>query len=306
VDIKIRRAGSGLIVETAKYRYAIDKASGVSADYHIISHAHSDHLPRNALGKLVASRETYELAVKKGIKMGRLVENIDNITLIDSGHILGSKAALIEDRILYTGDLNIRSRLFLEGFRPREAEILIIEATYGDPKYKFDSFNELAKSANSLIMELLRKNINVLAIGYSLGKAQILTQLLDWYNNLYVSNSVYKYNEAYRKLGVKLNSRYERWNQDVEEPFILIAHSTNKDAKDAIMRYDAIPIYFTGWAVSRSWEDRIGIGLSDHSDFYDLMRVIDRVNPSKIYTIYGQKVRFAKILRSLGYDAESI
>jgi putative mRNA 3-end processing factor len=306
VEPKIRRTGSGLIIKTSKYTYAIDKAAGVSADYHIISHAHSDHIPKVPLGKILASKETYEFALKRGLKGVKHVDSTDAVELIDSGHILGSRAALIEGKILYTGDINIRSRLFLNGFEPVEADILIIESTYGDPKYKFDEFHSLAKSINRLLVELLRNGRSVIAIGYSLGKAQLLTSLLSWYENLYVSRTVYRYNDLYRQLGVELGDNYRLWDMDVNEPFILIAGSYNKDARVAMQNYDAIPIYFTGWAVGRNWEDRIGIGLSDHSDFYDLMRVIDRINPSKVYTMYGYKDRFARILRGLGYNAESI
>jgi putative mRNA 3-end processing factor len=36
------------------------------------------------------------------------------------------------------------------------------------------------------------------------------------------------------------------------------------------------------------------------------MRIVEIVNPEKIFTVYGFAEEFARILRGLGYDAMSI
>jgi putative mRNA 3-end processing factor len=46
--------------------------------------------------------------------------------------------------------------------------------------------------------------------------------------------------------------------------------------------------------------------LSNHADFWELMRIVEIVNPEKIFTVYGFAEEFARILRGLGYDAMSI
>ncbi len=304
MSIKVLRAGRGLIIKSNKYTYAIDAANGRYVDYHFISHAHSDHLPSRVLGKIVASKETLSLSLGKNFLCGE-PEKASTIELIDSGHILGSRAALIENRILYTGDFNIRTRLFLRGFEPPEAEILIIEATYGDPRFKFDPFTQLSRYINNLLTDLLSTGHNILALGYSLGKSQILTKMFSWYENVYVSSVVEKYNYIYQKLGVDLG-KYKKWIGKADEPFILIGRLYHRDVKDAVSRYDLVKIEFTGWSVIRKYEDIIGIPLSDHSDFYDLLRIIDRVKPDKIYTFHGYSDKLAAALRHLGYDAESI
>jgi Cft2 family RNA processing exonuclease len=42
--------------------------------------------------------------------------------------------------------------------------------------------------------------------------------------------------------------------------------------------------------------------LSDHADFDELLELVERVHPKKIYTHHGYK-EFADILRARGHDA---
>lgn len=303
LQVKVRKAGGGIIVETNKGIYALDKAEGIRADYHIISHAHSDHVPKLFLGKLVASRETIDF-LKYRVRLPKIAEEHTNIELINSGHILGSRAALIENDILYTGDVNLRSRLFMQGFNPPQAKILIIEATYGDPKFKFDRFDELVNKANEEISELLCQGRNIAAIGYSLGKSQILTKIFSWYEHLYVTRSVNRYNSIYEKFGVNFDVNYKELKGEPKKPFIIIGYTASNEIRIAIKKFGAIPIKFTGWALLKG--NSRDIPISDHADFYDLLRLVDRVNPEKIYVAYGFTNRFAKILKNLGYDAEAL
>jgi Cft2 family RNA processing exonuclease len=43
--------------------------------------------------------------------------------------------------------------------------------------------------------------------------------------------------------------------------------------------------------------------LSDHADFDELLELVERVHPKKIYTHHGYRA-FADILRDRGHDAE--
>lgn len=299
-EVKVEKAGGGVVVKTSKRIYALDKAEGVKADYHIISHAHSDHIPKMPLGKIVASDETIEF-LKDKLKSMKIADKHPEIELINSGHILGSRAALIEGKILYTGDVNLRTRLFINGFNPPQAKILIIEATYGDPRFKFEQFKDLVRKANKEISELLCEGKNIAAIGYSLGKSQILTKMFSWYGNLYVTGIVNRYNNIYERYGINFESNYKELISKPKEPFIIIGYNTSSEVKKAIQHFKAIPIKFTGWAILR--KNSRDIPISDHADFYDLLRIVDKVNPEKIYVAYGFTNKFAKILKNLGYDA---
>ena len=303
--IDIKKAGSGLIVRVGDKRYAIDKVpSSAAADVYLVSHAHIDHLPRIQTGLVVASRETIELASERGYKYLKYTDEYRDIELIDSGHILGSKSFLINGKILYTGDVNLHDRLFLKGFKPIEADILIIEATYGHPKYIFGDFNKLAERLLMLTSTLLLQGKSVILKAYPLGKLQLLIKLLDITKNIYVSKEVYRFNKVYRKLGY-LDYTGRLWSNNLEEPFILLCSRSEYDLISTVKNeYNAVEILLSGWAINI--EDDFGIPMSDHADFSDLLNIIEAVNPKKIYTIYGYSSYLASYLRKLGYDAEEL
>ncbi len=301
----IRRVGNGVVIDTYNKRIAIDKVpKNVSADLYLVSHAHTDHLPPGGNMKVLASNETIELAKLRGYKY--IADNGDkyrDIELIDNGHILGSKAFLINGNILYTGDINIYDREFLKGFRPPQADILIIEATYGLRKYIFGEYNKLLDKLIQKVYKSLVNGVNTILEAYPLGKTQLLTNIFKDYENLYVSKSVYNYNKAYQKLGYMKETKYKIYNeQNIIEPILLIKSNTSKiDLKKFRLRTKIIRL--TGWMVGR--EDK-GLPLSDHADYPNLLRVVDKVAPKKIYTIFGYSKYFANELNRLGYDAESL
>ena len=63
----------------------------------------------------------------------------------------------------------------------------------------------------------------------------------------------------------------------------------------------------SGWALRPGAIYSYGVDhalpLSDHADFDELLELIDRVSPRKIYTHHGFK-SFAERLRMMGLDAE--
>src|SRR6185369_523996 len=66
----------------------------------------------------------------------------------------------------------------------------------------------------------------------------------------------------------------------------------------------------TGWAVDPNARYRYqcdaAFPLSDHADFPDLLELVKRVRPKKVYTLHGFASDFAQTLRDLGYDAQSL
>ena len=299
--MEIKKIGDGILVNYRGKRYAIDKIpKRVTADYYLISHAHIDHLPSIRNTRVVASEETIKLAEIRGYKYIKEKDReIKDIECINSGHILGSKAFLIDGKILYTGDINIQNRLFLNGFNPPQAEILLIEATYGDKKYVFGEFHSLVDKLFYKISKILLVGRNIFIQAYPLGKTQLITEILNWYPKTYISPHVYRFNKIYCKYG-KLKNVGKKWNGYPEEPFILIGG--NGDYK-LVEKYKPVSIRLSGWMVLNQVK---GIPISDHADFYDLIRTVDKVSPSKIYTVYGFANKFAEHLKKYGYDAEPL
>ncbi|RLG60573.1 hypothetical protein DRN86_02170, partial [Candidatus Geothermarchaeota archaeon] len=203
-ELRISRIGRGLVLEFKDKKYAIDDVSIGSFDYHFISHAHWDHLPKRICGKILASEETLRFAVERGMRMVKVDRSPSHAELLNSGHILGSSALLIDDKILYTGDVCLRDRFFLRGFKPIKVEILIIEATYGKSNYLFGDIGRIIDESFKYLLNALATGKNVVVTGYPLGKGQILTKLLNWFDNLIVHDEVERFNKLYSEFGIDL------------------------------------------------------------------------------------------------------
>jgi DNA ligase 1 len=66
----------------------------------------------------------------------------------------------------------------------------------------------------------------------------------------------------------------------------------------------------TGWAVDPGCRFRYradaAFPLSDHADFPDLVELVKRVAPRRVFTLHGFAADFAAHLRTLGFDARAL
>ena len=162
------------------------------------------------------------------------------------------------------------------------------------------------------------RGIPVILMGYSLGKAQVLTSLFGAWKPLIIHDEIFKFNQMYKQFGVSLEDSTPL--SDAIElglldkgPWIMIHPLTNgKHSKISHYRekYGAITIGFSGWAINRNYRNMMNldyvIPFSDHCDHSELLEVVKQCNPSKIYTFHGFQEEFANYLVKLGYDAESV
>ena len=147
----------------------------------VVSHAHGDHLVDTA-SEIVASELTAALASVRQSECDPETITHPAVDLIPAGHIAGSRAVLLTDpetdrRYLYTGDCRLSDRLYLDGFDPVDADVLILETTYGDPTYRFPA----PEKTQHRIREWLAQTMDdvVILFGYALGRAQKLQVLLE-------------------------------------------------------------------------------------------------------------------------------
>src|SRR5436305_3137480 len=66
----------------------------------------------------------------------------------------------------------------------------------------------------------------------------------------------------------------------------------------------------TGWAVDPNcrfrYQTDAAFPLSDHADFEELIELVKKVAPKKVYTLHGFAADFAQTLRELGFDAQAL
>jgi putative mRNA 3-end processing factor len=312
-------SGGGIQVEYGSKKYLLDPRRPSHADCTFVSHAHVDHMHRPSKSELVlSSRETRELAAARGYDLGETVESIDGIELLDSGHILGSRALRIEDEIFYTGDASGRSRAFLKRCETKRTRVLIMETTYGSPGYTFPSTAKLVREVNGLIGEMYHRGKPVILMGYPLGKAQLLSYFFSSWDPFFVHESVARINAVHIRHGVRLK---EGRRFDPEEdlrslpqgPWLMIAplsHGRSRVLAHLKKAYGAVLVAFSGWATdpgyAHSMATDYAFPLSDHCDYDELIRLVREVSPEEVYTTHGFAAEFARDLRKIGFAARPL
>jgi len=309
----------GIQVEVGGRRFLLDPSSPRKADYVFVSHAHVDHMHSPSAGeRVISSVETRELALARGYNLGKTVDKAEGVELLDSGHILGSRAILIDDEVYYTGDASGRDRAFLGTCRTKHAKTLIMETTYGTPEYEFPPTAKLVSEVNDLIGDLYHRGKPVVLMGYPLGKAQLLCYFFSSWGPLYIHERVAAMNEVHVRHGVPLREgiRFDP-EKDADKlppgPWLMVAPMTsnrNGFMSQVRKRSGAVTIAFSGWALNGSYARSLGADasfpLSDHCDFPELMKLASSVSPEIVYTTHGFADEFAERLRDQGFTARTL
>ena len=280
---------------------SLDSTAPLQTDIAFISHAHYDHLPRRVSSTVLASNETVELARIRGLPIKSHINKAESLKLIDSGHILGSRALLVDDDLLYTGDFAGRPRAFLSKLISVKCKTLIVEATYGKPGIVFPSVAKVMGAAMDSISRAYELGNGIVLEGYTLGKAQLLNYMFQTWRPIFVHPKIEAVNQIYRKFGVAIPMP-DKVVDDIgglihKGPFVFIA------PMNIHLRSDVPMIKFTGWAHNAS---RSSLPLSDHADFQELITYIKKANPERILTIYGFDRGLAEELRRQGFYAKSV
>ena len=302
---------NGIHIE-ADEKFVADGAAGDAVS--VASHAHMDHA---VSGEVVASELTAKLLAER---TGDRVEAASHgdVELLEAGHILGSRAALIdsgEEKILYTGDVSTRDRAYIDGFEPVDADVLIVESTYGVPAYELPPQEKIRNRIEAWLEETEAPFL----FGYSLGKAQkiqwIAQQVLD--KPIVAHGAVQKMNKVVEKhTDLEFNSRPYGENKDLlrsgDAVFIGPTRFSDTDAVNELVEASGgVKAGFSGWGVQESYRYRGGYDkvfpFSDHCGFQDLVGLVKGVDPDKVYTTHGFDSEFAQHLkREEGYNARAL
>ncbi|WP_435181825.1 mRNA cleavage and polyadenylation specificity factor-like protein [Halorussus sp. AFM4] len=310
-------------------RTFVADASSAVGDVNVVSHAHADHTFSRTPETVVCSAATAALVeARTGKSVPAYREGTDEVTLYPSGHVVGSRAALVEvdgrdradgadRRYLYTGDFSVRDRLYLEGFDPVNADVLVMETTYGEPDYRFPAEDELQAAIRDWLADAPDRPLFL--FGYSLGRAQKLQRLASQATNrrLVVHDAVRTVNDAVES-ATDLSFPAETLAADGGDPLagdevvVLPTHLSRTDwVTDLVERHDGLKAGFSGWAVDESFRYRGGYDvtfpLTDHCDFDELVATVRAVDPEVVYTHHGFDEAFADHLATrYGYDARPL
>lgn len=262
-----------------------------------ISHAHGDHMPKSKRMSVFATPATAALLRARGYKGGLIelpfYEPVDlgraRVTFYPAGHILGSAMTYIESErgtLLYTGDFKSPPAPTSDGFAfPTKVDLLITEATFGLPIYKWEPHDVLFEQIRTFATTTLEDGFTPVFYGYSLGKTQeILHALAPLGLTAQVHRSAYSLCNIYTDFGMDLGS-YEVYNERTVQGKVVVCPQ-GSDIPD--MSRTAM---VSGWAAldsrNRSSGAHAHIPLSDHADYFELMRFIEAVNPNELKVVHS-------------------
>ncbi|WP_394742157.1 MBL fold metallo-hydrolase [Natronococcus roseus] len=297
------RLGDGIRFDLTNGETVVCDGERSSDGIRVLSHAHGDHLYREDPGAVICSDVTAALARtrREDTPLERTTHSA--VDLHDAGHVPGSRATHITDpdgtTYCYTGDCSTRDRFYLEGFDPDavDADVLVIEATYGEPEYVLPP----QETVEAEIVDWLEDTADrpVLLFGYTLGRAQELQLLVNRSSRdrLFVTRATERINAVVEE------------HYDVDFDTRRYRDETELGADDALVRdADAIKAGFSGWAINDSFRYRgdydVTFPLSDHCDFTELVDVVRGVDPDVVYTQHGSAAALATHLETVeGYEA---
>jgi len=282
-----------------------------------VSHAHSDHIAAHK--EVIVSKRTARLMrvrlpgsrIEHALPFGerRSIRTVD-LMLIPAGHIFGSAQCLVfagEKTLLYTGDFKLRPSRSAEHAEWRHADTLVMETTFGVPRYRFPPTKEVIDQMVAFCGETIDAAQVPVLLGYSLGKAQeILCALEGAGLTPMLHGSVYQMTRIYEQLGQSF-CKYVRYNRnDVAGKVLICPPSANRSPMlEKIPRKRVALI--SGWAVDPHAVYRYHVDaafpLSDHADYGDLLRYVELVQPRRVLTLHGFAAAFASDLRARGLEA---
>lgn len=283
-----------------------------------VSHAHSDHTGRHAV--TIATPATLRLmearmgpcegeAVALDFGSERLFDSF-SMKLLPAGHVLGSAQAWIGcdgGTLLYTGDFKLREGITARPAAHCHAETLVMETTYGLPKYVFPPEEEVFAGILKFCIEALEDSRTPVLLGYSLGKAQeILARLGGSGLPVMVHASIARLLPVYEAEGVLLPP-YVAWNAAEAAGHVVICPPGAAGGRSL----GAVPsrrvAMVSGWAMDpgavHRWRCDAAFPLSDHAGYDDLLRHVEAVAPRRVLTLHGFASEFAADLRERGIEA---
>lgn len=287
-----------------------------------VSHAHADHMARHELA--LCTHETGQLYQarlgRRPVHEMRLGEPIDfgglRLTALGAGHCLGSAMLLAEDgdeSLLYTGDFKLGDSLTAAPPEPRHADWLVMESTFGRPDYCLPPRSETIERLLAVVQAAFDEGRTPVIHAYALGKSQEVTKILTTRGVPVLQHPrVWAMSEVYERCGVSLSTGpadvavYA--GRPLEGHAVITLPKQMKTYRLANLG-PVTSIAVTGWAAGSSAPYRLDVDhalpLSDHADFTELLEMIERVEPKRIYCTHGPR-SFVEELRQRGHDAEPL
>ena len=289
-------------------------------DLSFVSHAHGDHIARHR--RVIATDPTARLMARR---LGTLPDVLTvpyyqtfdlgplRLQLHPAGHILGSAQILVVRdgrRIVYTGDLCLSPTLTAEPATVVPCDVLVMESTFGHPRYRLPSRPEALELVAAFVRKTLERDEIPVLFAYALGKSQEVLRYLGGLGfPVRADEAICSLAQVYRDSGCELPPVH-RFRGEVRPGELLIVppHRARSPAVRRLRRRRTAIL--TGWAVEPDAQLRYAadeaIPLSDHADFEQLVHYAEATGARQIYTVHGFCDVLAAELRARGHRARPL
>lgn len=295
-------------------------------DRAVITHAHSDHARTGHRHYLCAAPGEAVLRARLGrITLQTLAygEQIDHhgvtLSLHPAGHVLGSAQVRLSHRgrvWVVSGDYFCSTlgdaQPGLDAFEPLPCHTFITESTFALPLYQWRPQAEVFDDINAWWQTNAASGCPSLIMAYSLGKAQ---RLLGGVNAaigpIAVHGSVAVMNAAYAAAGVPLPEArpIDALSPDELSRALVIGPPTAEAPAAAATLAQARRAFASGWMALRNRRRAAGVHrgfvLSDHADWFGLLRAIHATGAEQVIVTHGQTGALVRYLREQGRDAST-
>jgi Cft2 family RNA processing exonuclease len=284
----------------------------------VISHAHGDHVAKHQ--RILCTPETAALVRRRSGPGPEFVERRYGqpttvgdlrVTLLPAGHVLGSAMVLVEGptgSLLYTGDVRLEGGLSCSPAEPVPADLLITEATFGRPDFSMPPADEVRGELVAYARKTLAAGETPVFLAYALGKAQeVMLALASGDVPVAAHGAVWSLCRIYREFGLRFPRSRRLGSRSSRRRAAIVVPPRFRRAPEVLAAEPLRVATVTGWG-DRSLGPGIdrAFRLSDHSDYDDLLRLVERVAPQKTYVLHGYAREFAADLSARGYEAEAV
>jgi DNA ligase-1 len=235
------------------------------------------------------------------------------VRLFPAGHIFGSAqfhATSEAGTLLYTGDFKLRQGLSAEKCATPPADTLIMETTFGLPRYVFPPTEKVVADIMAFCQQALHEHAIPVLYGYSLGKSQELLQALGRAGlPAMLHPQTHRMTKVYEQLGMAFP---EHWLFDAGNAAGHVILCPPQAANWTPLRKleNKRTAMITGWALDPGaiyrYQCDAAFPLSDHADYDDLLTFVAQVRPKRVFTLHGFAREFAQTLRERGIEAWAV
>ncbi len=329
VSLRVVKHGTGIHLTYGEVDLAFD--AGMRGIPTLLSHAHSDHIGGLELANhVIATKGTIDTFLARGgrieartslVKFGETIGQVGvYITAMNAGHVLGSTMYKLEFEdgmtVLYTGDFNVVDSVVHVGAVPTHADVLIMEATYGTPRWKFPRRTEVHEQILDTARDLMEWGRIPIFQAYSLGKAQEAIALLrnegitvisgnpaiDLVSDVYIAHGknldYISINSGDAKAALKAGCAIVSSSPKFTMSNIGKALGTSY-RKDITRRMEGYNL--SGWTLGEIKNS--GFPLSAHTDFPNLIGFAEKVEPKIVYCFTSNAEELSGHLTKHGINA---